>query len=86
MNTLSDMVEMTDDVLCDLAREAFKMGLEDGRLLANPISARKLWEVLPWHSQQRFHTKKMRQVYGAGFDLALSDVLVRKKERAKGGE
>lgn len=65
-------------VLRVLAETAFNMGLLDGMARSNPRSSRKImdqlyqafplmWEEYSW---KVFHRYKLRQVYGAGFDMA----------------
>ncbi len=69
MTFLRDMVEMDDDQLAAIADKAFRLGLHDGRTLRQPITADKLWGLLPQYPRRVMHSVKIRQVYGAGFDI-----------------
>lgn len=66
----------TDDELSDIARAAFMLGLADGRTLSGPINSFKVLaflETLPIKAngdKLKMHRIKIRQVYGAGFDIA----------------
>lgn len=63
-----------DDVLADLARLAFQLGLEHGRTRASPIDRHALQAHLrdswPDSANRIVHLRKLRQVYGAGFDIS----------------
>lgn len=59
---------LPDTALADLARHAFLLGLEHGRERPAPISAGALMPLLGINHV--IYRKKMRQVYGAGFDIS----------------
>lgn len=73
-----DWVLKTDDELALIAAAAFKLGLEDGRTLSSPIDSYKVLAGLRRLGVQaggdmlQGHRIKMRQVYGAGFDISKS--------------
>jgi hypothetical protein len=83
---LSDADDWTDDQLADCARAAFLLGLADGRQRSKPRRRDEVVEIARLAYQRRkIHAAKIRQVYGAGFDL--SNLLVqvqRNKERFDG--
>lgn len=64
-----DMVTMTDDELAVYASRAFRIGLAHGRKHAKPITANQLAYLLELPARRIVHTRKIRQVYGAGFDI-----------------
>lgn len=77
---LRDMVEMSDQELTGLAAKAFLIGLKDGRELAGPITADKLIMELPGHPHRLIHARKLRQVYGAAFDIMQAHKRIRARE------
>ena len=77
---LRDMVEMSDQELAGVAAKAFLIGLKDGRELAGPITADKLMMALPGHPHRIMHSKKLRQVYGAAFDIMKGHARIKARE------
>lgn len=55
--------------LTELASAAFRLGLEDGFDGGRLRSSGRLIEDLGNPDRRRLHRRKLRQVYGAGFDL-----------------
>jgi len=66
---LPDMLDMSDQQLADIAATVFLRGLKDARELSGPITANKLMELLPGYPHRLIHKRKLRQVYGAAFDM-----------------
>lgn len=66
--------DATDDQLAALADKAFRLGLQHGRRMSGPVDAYQIMLLLGHADSQRrkFHTKKLRQVYGAGFDISFA--------------
>lgn len=63
---------LTDKELCDFAHMAFSFGLSDGRTRSKPIDSEALMHRLfpvGWNGL-KVHRWKLRQVYGAGYDIA----------------
>lgn len=65
-----DMDTMTDLQLGDVAAAVFRKGLSDGRLCSRPLPCDILMAFLPGYPHRIGHARKLRQVYGAGFDIA----------------
>jgi len=67
--------QLSDARLGELAAFAFRRGLDDGRTTSNPKPAAEVWRLLMTGcaapaDRRIIHTKKLRQVYGAGFDIS----------------
>lgn len=79
----ADTAEFNDDLsdveLADIARAVFLQGLRDGATLSAPHTAEHLMFWLPPYDHRIGHKKKLRQVYGAGFDIAAMMRRVRSK-------
>jgi len=68
---MSDLDKYTDAQLTKLAGRAFRLGLEHGRTLSGPVDSVEVMIHLNVTAHFRiFHRKKLRQVYGAGFDIS----------------
>lgn len=66
------------DKWADVAHAAFILGMEDGLVLSKPRTAATIINQLPPIPDGRMvHTHKLRQVYGAGFDIAQSNARIR---------
>lgn len=70
-----DLATADDDTLADFAGQCFRLGLSHGRRedMSTPITADALMAVVPMLNQfdrRLYHKRKLRQVYGAGYDIA----------------
>ena len=74
-SALADLDKLTPDELADQALAAFKLGWRDGNGGYQQMSSAKLMDTLYPNGYRHRHVvilrKKLRQVYGAGYDLAL---------------
>ena len=62
--------EQTCEQWTDLASRAFALGYQDGLRLSTPKTSRMIVTLLMAHMERRVvDRRKIRQVYGAGFDL-----------------
>jgi hypothetical protein len=76
---LPDMLDMSDQQLADIAATVFLRGLKDARELSGPITADKLMEWLPGYPHRLMHNRKLRQVYGAAFDMMKAHANIKAK-------
>jgi len=62
----------SDQLFIRLATSAFRMGLADGRTWARPRDSHEVMRAIGASipDQRVLHRTKLRQVYGAGFDIA----------------
>lgn len=67
---LPDMVEMTDNELASAAGIVFRAGLKDGREKSFPRSRDAVMLLIPPYPRRIFHARKLRQIYGAGYDIS----------------
>jgi hypothetical protein len=67
-----DLATATDTQLTVLAARAFVLGLRDGRTLSSPRRGGAVIRDLTKSGDvwRNIHRVKLRQVYGAGFDIA----------------
>jgi len=77
-----DMVKMTDDQLADLARSMFLLGMLDARTHSGRLTRYELADVhLRKLDHCNGHTFKLRQVYGAGYDIEQLHERIRRVEK-----
>ena len=69
MKALPAMEKLTGDTWADLATRAFVMGMMDAESLSKPIDSHALMAALPGYPARTGHRMKLRQIYGAGFDI-----------------
>jgi hypothetical protein len=82
---MTDFDHMSDQRLSQLAALAFIRGLEDGRKGSTPATADALMQTLrdeigrivTWRI---YHKRKLRQVYGAGFDISRMSLINSNRE------
>jgi hypothetical protein len=71
---MSINIDVLDLQLSQLARSAFHLGLLDGRERLKPRDRYELKNYFqgnwPADANRIVHTRKIRQVYGAGFDIS----------------
>ncbi len=67
---LTHMDDMSDNELASLADTVFRQGLKDGRTLSMPRDKGAVMLLIPPHPHRIFQARKLRQVYGAGYDIA----------------
>lgn len=80
-----DLVNAGPEVFSALATKAFELGMADGRKVGpGPRNRQQLMTtILPANASFRvFHSKKLRQIYGAGFDIVRLNRYARTKELA----
>jgi hypothetical protein len=77
---LLPMKELSDNALSDLAARVFRQGLIDGRALSFPRDRGAVMLLLPTHERTILHARKLRQVYGAGYDISRGLRLAAAKE------
>lgn len=69
----TDSLRKCEQWLADNAKAAFALGLTHGRTTGKPWTARDVMYVClnapRDYDWRRIHSKKVRQVYGAGFDV-----------------
>lgn len=80
MTSAPDMVTMTDNDLARLADIVFRQGLKDGRAQSHPRTRDLLHLLLPVMDCRQIHTAKLRQIYGAGFDIAAANERIAARE------
>lgn len=70
MKPLVHMDQLTDREFAVYAQSVFYQGLVDGRKLFHPRTRDAVMLLIPYHPRRILHARKLRQVYGAGFDIA----------------
>lgn len=66
---MGNLDNLTDAQLTKLAAKAFRLGLEHGRQLPGPLGAGAVLSHLGITTCRIVHRRKIRQVYGAGYDI-----------------
>lgn len=68
-----EALRLCEKWMADNAKAAFELGLTHGRSVATPWPAQDVMYVClnapRNYDWRKLHTKKIRQVYGAGFDV-----------------
>jgi len=66
-----NLSNLSDDRLTAIAAKAFQLGLADGREFSSPRTSHELIDVVAASYERLIvHRNKLRQVYGAGFDIS----------------
>ena len=72
----SHMDGLPDGILTHMAAELFQLGLQDSRVRSKPRTRTDVMGLFQYQAR-RGYSAKMRQVYGAGFDLGVQLMRVR---------
>lgn len=76
------MDDLSDNALSEMAARVFRQGLIDGRN-TYPRTRYQVMLLLPVHPHRVIHSRKLRQVYGAGYDISRALREVTAKESAQ---